>query len=243
MVKLFVALKVFRKEFIMEDFIGSDNIFALVRSGSFYMESGGVRHTVSENEGAVFRKNVLYHRRVVTPVTMYLFRYASDAPAFEKDHVVFRNISRVLSTFEMLDMLDTGVFKNDFEYRSHIFDDLVVQYAMENGIASSSDVCIEQAIVKIKKSLHRGVDLSKIAKESELSYVQFLRRFKAYTSFSPSEYVNVIRLQKAENMLVNTDLRIKDIAASCGFENEYYFSNFFKKHKGVSPSVFRAASS
>ena len=37
------------------------------------------------------------------------------------------------------------------------------------------------------------------------------------------------------------DLLIKDIAYACGFENEYYFSNFFKKHIKMSPSDFRNA--
>ena len=36
-----------------------------------------------------------------------------------------------------------------------------------------------------------------------------------------------------------TDMLIKDIAAMCGFENEYYFSNFIKKQTGMNPSAFR----
>ena len=59
---------------------------------------------------------------------------------------------------------------------------------------------------------------------------------------SPSDYVITLRIQKAQSMLAQTDLRIKDIALACGFENEYYFSNFFKKHTALSPTAFRAAS-
>ena len=43
------------------------------------------------------------------------------------------------------------------------------------------------------------------------------------------------------NLLTDTDLLIKEIAYACGFENEYYFSNFFKKHTTLSPSAFRAS--
>jgi iron complex transport system substrate-binding protein len=55
----------------------------------------------------------------------------------------------------------------------------------------------------------------------------------------PSEYLAAIRMKKAESLLSDTALPVREVAAACGFENEYYFSNFFKRHKGHSPSAFR----
>ena len=105
------------------------------------------------------------------------------------------------------------------------------------------DEVIGEAIGKINKRMHhRDVKLVEIAAQSGLSYVQFLRRFKAVTGVAPSDYVAAIRLQKARNLLTDTDLLIKEIAYACGFENEYYFSNFFKKHTQMSPSAFRSVS-
>ena len=48
---------------------------------------------------------------------------------------------------------------------------------------------------------------------------------------------------EAKKMLTDTDLMVKEIAYACGFENEYYFSNFFKKHSALSPTAFRTLSS
>jgi AraC-like DNA-binding protein len=48
-------------------------------------------------------------------------------------------------------------------------------------------------------------------------------------------------MQKAKELLTGSSLQIKEIANACGFENEYYFSNFFKKHIKMSPSDFRNA--
>ena len=86
-IQLTVALRVFREQFLMENFIGSDDIFALVKEGSFSVESENGRFTVKEHEGMLFQKNVLYHRRVITPVTMYLFRYKSDFHVFSQEHI------------------------------------------------------------------------------------------------------------------------------------------------------------
>lgn len=239
--QLIVALRVHREQFIMEHFIGSDDIFALVKEGSFLMESDGEQLVIREHEGALFRKNVLYHRRVISPVTMYLFRYKADAPAFSSDRVVFRDRERLSTTLAMLEELDTGVFGEDFEHRAHLFADLVLQHAMESRCVPSIDRCIEDAVNKIQRSLHTEIDLRGIAEQSGLSYVQFLRRFKRVCGMTPSDYVIALRLQKAKTLLSDTDLHVKEIAAACGFACEYYFSNFFKKHTSLSPTAFRQA--
>jgi transcriptional regulator GlxA family with amidase domain len=83
--------------------------------------------------------------------------------------------------------------------------------------------------------------LSDIGKKTGLSYVQFLRRFQVYTGMTPTDYVTALRLQKAKTLLVDTDMLVREVSAVCGFENEYYFSNFFKKHVKMSPSDFRNA--
>ena len=56
--QLIVALRDFRKQFIMESFIGTDDIFALVKEGSFVAESESGRVTVCAGEGMLFKRNV-----------------------------------------------------------------------------------------------------------------------------------------------------------------------------------------
>lgn len=242
-IQLVTTMLVRRDRFAMENFVGSDDIFALVKDGSFSVEREGERFLVEKNQGFLFRNGVLYHRCVIEPVTLYLFRYKSLSNAFDRDHVIFHDLVRLASTFELLGRLDAELFKDDFEYRGSLFADLVTQYSIENGKNEMVDEVIRAAIAKINKRMHhRDVRLVEIAAQSGLSYVQFLRRFKAVTGVTPSEYVATVRLQKAKNLLTDTDLLIKEIAFACGFENEYYFSNFFKKHTGTSPSAFRESS-
>ena len=87
--KLVVANFLYRETFTLTDYIEKDDIFMLVREGSFTFEREGERFIVHENEGALFRKNVFYHRQVITPVKIYLFRYKSETPVFPTDHIVF----------------------------------------------------------------------------------------------------------------------------------------------------------
>lgn len=239
-------LRVYREKFNMENYIGSTDIFALVQSGSFTFESKEGFYTVSANEGALFRRDVLYHRKIVTPVTMYLFRYQSESPVFQTDKIVFSDTDRIRSTLALLEKIDKGVFKNEFELRSNVLADIIMQYTVENNALAPATGKISDpigiAISQISENLHRKIDLAAVGSLTGLSYVQFVRRFKAETGMTPSEYISVLRLQKAKSLLAETSLPIRQIAYACGFENEYYFSNFFKKHISMSPTAFRKES-
>ncbi len=238
--KLVVGLKVYREYFYHENYLPSDDIFALVVSGRFKFCTGGVTQSVGPLEGALFRKGVLYHREVTEPLTMYLFRYKSDLPVFLSDRVVFSDVARISSTLSLLERLDTGVFKNDFEYRSRLFMDIVTQHEIENGTATSlSEDIVDKALGIMASSLHKKLYLPDLSAAVGLSYTQFSRRFKAKTGMKPSDYMAMLRLGKAKQLLSDSKLLIRDIAVHCGFENEYYFSNFFKKMTGTSPSEYR----
>jgi AraC-like DNA-binding protein len=241
--QLLTNILVYRTKFVRENYLSSSDILALVKSGSFNFESKDGVFTVGPNECALFRRDVLYHRTVVEPVTMYLFRYQSDEPVFVQDKITFRDTARIQSTLNLLEQIDNGIFKNEFELRTAVLIDIMTQYTIENNAIASTGSSISDpigiAVARISEALHHKINLAQVAELTGLSYVQFVRRFKAETGMTPSEYVSVLRLQKAKNLLSQTDLSIRYIANACGFENEYYFSNFFKKHMALSPTAFR----
>ena len=150
--ELIVSLKAERKKFKMENFIGSDPILAIVERGSFMMECEGRRHTVCAGEGALFRPDILYHRRVLEPLSMYLFRFKGESP-FLSDHIIFQKKERLAATLQMLHALDQGVYKKEFAYRSHLFQDLLLQYTLENQREQDADGIIERAAFFIRKNI------------------------------------------------------------------------------------------
>ncbi|MCF7924938.1 MAG: response regulator [Candidatus Izimaplasma sp.] len=70
-----------------------------------------------------------------------------------------------------------------------------------------------------------------------LSHLSML--FKKNSGYTFSKYLIKVRMQKAEEYLSNTDLKIADIALLCGYSDVYYFSHSFKKHSGLSPRMYR----
>jgi len=241
--KLLVCVKVFREKFIMESFCGSDDIFALVQKGSFIFESPEGKETVCENEGVLFKRNVLYRRKVLTPVTMYLFRYRSDLPCFHSEKVVFHDVGRICSTLDLLDKLEGYPFADLLRYRKMLFCDIVTQYQIENSTLNYNtphyDKAIEKAITMMNQKFDQKLNVDTIADVCGLSHAQFYRRFHQAMKCSPYDYILQLRLQKAKDLLANGSLPIYEVGRLCGFEDEYYFSNFIKKHMGVSPTAFR----
>nr|WP_304054247.1 helix-turn-helix transcriptional regulator [Enterocloster clostridioformis] len=65
------------------------------------------------------------------------------------------------------------------------------------------------------------------------------KKFKGSTGLCFKEYLNYIRVQKASDMLRNTDLSVTGVAMACGFSDGNYFGDVFRRLTGVSPREYR----
>lgn len=96
--------------------------------------------------------------------------------------------------------------------------------------------CIEQAIEFLKINFASNISLPDMAHMFYMSSEHFSRLFKKETGFNFSEYINLLRLQKAESMIKKQhSLSIAEISEECGFNDSNYFSLKFKKMYGISP--------
>jgi len=95
------------------------------------------------------------------------------------------------------------------------------------------------AIDFLGKNIDKVLSLEEIAKEVYLSPSHFSYLFKKKTGFSPIEYFNHLKVQKACQYLLFTNLRIKEISQELGIEDQYYFSRMFTKVMGIAPNEYR----
>jgi AraC-like DNA-binding protein/ligand-binding sensor protein len=86
----------------------------------------------------------------------------------------------------------------------------------------------------------RKISLSEIANASGLSPPYFSTIFKEEMGENLSCYINRMRVEKAEELLLKTDYTLSKIAGDCGFEDQSWFSKIFKNYTGLSPGRFRA---
>ncbi|WP_462409558.1 response regulator transcription factor [Neobacillus sp. Marseille-QA0830] len=91
----------------------------------------------------------------------------------------------------------------------------------------------------IKSNLHENITIKKIAQQVYMNPNYFCDYFKAQTGETILDYVTTVRLEKAKELLGNTDLKIADIALSVGYQDTKYFSRLFKQWLGITPSQYR----
>lgn len=82
-------------------------------------------------------------------------------------------------------------------------------------------------------------DLKLLSKELNLSRANFFRKVKALTGRTPAIYIRSLRLQKARQLLVSSDLPVKQIAYDVGFSDPAYFTKSYMTEFGENPSETR----
>lgn len=98
---------------------------------------------------------------------------------------------------------------------------------------------IAQAIRYIRKHYQERLTLEDTASAVALSPNYFSRIFNATMHISFSSYVNRLRVEQAQRLLLNTRLSLVEIAGIVGFEDQSYFSKVFKSFTTVSPGQYR----
>lgn len=97
---------------------------------------------------------------------------------------------------------------------------------------------IERAIVYIEQHLSEHVSVEELAHMTHFHPNYFIRLFKRTTGYSPIQYVNRMRIEKAKHLLTVTNDSVSDIAGLLGLDVSY-LSRMFKEYTGVSPSDYR----
>lgn len=95
------------------------------------------------------------------------------------------------------------------------------------------------ALEFINSNFTSEVKLHQIADVCYLSPNYFQRLFTQVFKTSPNNYIRQMRMEEAIRQLVYTNLAIKEIAFSIGYDDEAYFSRIFSKQYGISPGRYR----
>ncbi|GKU80444.1 AraC family transcriptional regulator [Paenibacillus sp. L3-i20] len=83
------------------------------------------------------------------------------------------------------------------------------------------------------------LSIEKLSGIAGLSRFHFSRLFKLLTGRTVTEYITAARLDRADYLLRHTPLTVSEVASATGFNDIYYFSRTFKKHKKIPPSKLR----
>ena len=105
---------------------------------------------------------------------------------------------------------------------------------------SAAHEALERAREKIDTHYAEPLDLDELARTAHFSRYHFLRAFRTTFHATPHEYLTRKRVERAKELLAESQLTVTEICFAVGFESLGSFSTLFHKIVGWSPSIYRA---
>ncbi len=238
-------------EFIV---INSGKFETIVDDESYFAEAGdvvfinsGVPHstksTASETGLIQFRENDFFNTDI-TRIIKYSVKFnnLNDSKIrIIKNKELFESLQRILSEHD----------KKDAAYeifiRSEIYKALALLYRMkilvdtEEFFATKEVQKILPAIEYVNRNYNEEISLEAVSAMLGFDPSYFCRIFKTATGATFTEYLNFVRICKAEKMLSRTANSILEISETVGFSSVSYFNRVFKKYRNCSPRNYRLA--
>lgn len=122
---------------------------------------------------------------------------------------------------------------------NHFLSSLLYEEKFNHAGEEQRQDVIAQTIGMMQEKLDKVIALQEFAVYAGLSVSHFSAVFREKTGYSPIEYFNHLKIQKACQHLLFSRATVKEIAVRLGVEDQYYFSRMFSKLMGMSPSEYR----
>ena len=151
---------------------------------------------------------------------------------------------RILLFENMLDILEKGYGKDHLEFINISLYQLLSSFIFPDnfeliGKAEEDDDLVDKSVSYVVENIDEKIDIALLARKFGYSNSHFLNLFKKKSGFAPLQYFNNLKIQRACHYLSFTDLSIKEICFSLGYNDPLYFSRLFKKSIGISPNPYR----
>lgn len=110
---------------------------------------------------------------------------------------------------------------------------------MEQIQEDPESIWISQTVFLLQHQLNSSVNIEQLAEKFPIGYSKFRKLFKIHTGKSPNQYHLDLRLNKAKELLKESNMTIQEIGFHTGFDSPFYFSRLFKKKYGQPPKFYR----
>lgn len=135
----------------------------------------------------------------------------------------------------------TGGFRKDIESNGillQLFSKFLGEGTVSLPIPSGSHQRMTQVFNYINNHLSQKLNVSRLSEIMCVSTDHFIRIFKSVNGLTPNQYIQRKRVERAQTLMLSSDMSIKEIAEEVGIPNLSQFSKLFYKQAGVAPSLY-----
>jgi two-component system response regulator YesN len=101
--------------------------------------------------------------------------------------------------------------------------------------SAAVDLRISRVTTLMHRAMHQKLRLPELAAATGLSVSRLCHLFKGHTGVGPAQYMKLVRMQRAKDLLETSHLRVKEIAARLGYNDVSRFVEDFRKMYGLTP--------
>lgn len=226
-------------------------------SGSLSFSYGNETVQLSQNDIFCLQPNIkhsysVHHFSPETPLQMVWFACnGAQVPALLKKIGVAENkpFLRNRVTPELLEWVNkllTILFdrqKNDeLKAQANLYSifDLLANHNEYSQEKAHNSAWLKQSIDYIHAHYMEGISVAEVVRVASVHRSHFYNEFFQLLGISPRQYIINLRMERASEMLIKTDLNITEVSLSTGYSDLYSFSRAFYNYYGLSPSSFRS---
>ena len=116
---------------------------------------------------------------------------------------------------------------------------LIYRYLEEVFVPIGANENLKYAIDYLRKHYRENIKMAEVAQSLDISERYLRKLFMQTLQLSPLDYLNQLRVNKAIELMKNTELSLKEIGFACGFNSSQHFCRVFKQQVGINPRDFR----
>ncbi len=200
---------------------------------------------------------------VLSPYTPYTCQNLTDFVSYYWVHFTGSDAANLLKrfSFDTNTVLNVGsgerivrLFRSLFReylWRDRCFDDasgaaLITILAelsrmrdMNTQTGDATAETIYRSLSYFHNHINKPITVAQLAQIEHFSPSRYRTVFRHCMGMSPSEYMTRMRMRRAGELLTMADLSVREVAETCGYPDQLYFSRVFRAHFGVPPSKYR----
>ncbi len=209
-------------------------------------------YALSENLSCCLKNNAILETEAVIREVFQYIRKAVGITYFNAQVILVKIAADIMDTLIERNIRPADVFPDGGDISRQIarlktldeaeawFLSLTAQAVACLNNNESDECCVAARVLAyLEENYWRDQDIKTIAMVLRISYERLRAIIYNKSGCTVIRYVNQLRIKKAKELLIHTDLTLLQIAEQVGYQNEQSLSRFFKKFEGIPPGKFR----
>lgn len=233
-----------------------DNLLLYCTAGKGELETSSWQGTISAGQILILPQGLphTYVADPATPWTVYWVHFQGASTGIFTQYLGYREGKPVVNSgvspeliaafSQLMEVRSTGYSSRAFINAANQLRHLLTQTALEiraHQARNQRSFQLQHVQDFMLANINQNLSLETLAATANMSKYHFSNRYKKLTGYSPVKHFLNMKMEHACYLLDSSDLTIKAIAATLGYEDPLYFSRIFGKTVGISPRSYRAS--